>query len=88
MLLTREDVDAKADALIEFIRDRVVGREWEDGTMRAHRVRIFQELEAWFEDVLAFFQGCLKKRVARDVVPAGGADATPRPIELPEDPYA
>ncbi|HEX7120532.1 MAG TPA: hypothetical protein VF212_17200, partial [Longimicrobiales bacterium] len=53
VLLTREDVDAKADALIEFIRDRVVGREWDDGTLRAHRVRTFQELEAWFEDVLS-----------------------------------
>ncbi|HEX6940079.1 MAG TPA: hypothetical protein VF158_11760 [Longimicrobiales bacterium] len=53
VLLTREDVDAKADALIEFIRDRVVGREWSDGTLRTHRVRTFQELEAWFEDVLS-----------------------------------
>ena len=52
VLLTREDVDAKADALIEFIRDRVVGREWSDGTTRTHRVRTFQELEDWFEDVL------------------------------------
>ena len=53
VLLTREDVDAKADALIEFIRDRVVGREWSDGTLHTHTVRTFQELEAWFEDVLA-----------------------------------
>jgi len=53
VLLTREDVDAKADALIEFIRDRVVGQEWSDGTLRTHTVRTFQELEAWFEDVLA-----------------------------------
>lgn len=53
VLLTREDVDAKADALIEFIRDRVVGREWGEGTLRTHTVRTFQELEAWFEDVLA-----------------------------------
>ncbi len=52
VLLTREDVDAKADALVEFIRDRVVGREWSDGTLHTHTVRTFQELEAWFEDVL------------------------------------
>jgi uncharacterized protein len=55
VLLTREDVDAKADALIEFIRERVVGREFgsEQGTLHRHVVRTFQELEAWFEDVLA-----------------------------------
>lgn len=53
VLLTRDDVDAKADALIEFIRDRIVGRSWEDGTTRRHDVRTFQDLEAWFADVLA-----------------------------------
>lgn len=55
VLLTREDVDAKADALIEFIRERVVAREFgaEQGTLHRHVVRTFQELEAWFEDVLA-----------------------------------
>ncbi|HEY0671153.1 MAG TPA: ATP-binding protein, partial [Longimicrobiales bacterium] len=55
VLLTREDVDAKADALIEFIRERVIGREFgaEQGTLHRHVVRTFQELEAWFDDVLA-----------------------------------
>ncbi len=55
VLLTREDVDAKADALIEFIRERVIGREFgsDQGTLHRHVVRTFQELEAWFEDVLA-----------------------------------
>ena len=53
VLLTREDVDAKADALLEFIRERVVGREFDSGTIRRHCVRTFQDLEAWFEDVLA-----------------------------------
>jgi uncharacterized protein len=52
VLLTREDVDAKADAFIEFIRERVVGREFGEGTMQAHLVRTFSDLEAWFEDVL------------------------------------
>ncbi len=55
VLLTREDVDAKADALIEFIRERVIGREFgaEQGTLHRHVVRTFQELEAWFDDVLS-----------------------------------
>ena len=50
VLLTREDVDAKADALIEFIRERVIGREFgsDQGTLHRHVVRTFQELEAWF----------------------------------------
>ncbi len=54
VLLTREDVDAKADALIEFIRERVVGRDFVDpqSGVALHRVRTFQELEAWFDDVL------------------------------------
>lgn len=55
VLLTREDVDAKADALIEFIRERVIGRDFgpEQGTHQRHTVRTFHELEKWFEDVLA-----------------------------------
>jgi hypothetical protein len=55
VLLTREDVDAKADALIEFIRERVIGREFgsEQGTLHRHVVRTFQELEGWFDDVLS-----------------------------------
>lgn len=55
VLLTREDVDAKADALIEFIRERVIGREFgpEQGTHQRHIVRTFHELEKWFDDVLA-----------------------------------
>lgn len=52
VLLTRDDIDAKADALIEYIRERVAGREFSDGTQRQHNVRSFQDLEAWFEDVL------------------------------------
>ncbi|HEY8468094.1 MAG TPA: hypothetical protein VIL18_00560, partial [Longimicrobiales bacterium] len=54
VLLTREDVDAKADALIEFIRERVVGRAMgpEQGMTHHHLVRTFRDLEAWFEDVL------------------------------------
>lgn len=53
VLLTRDDIDAKADALIEFIRERIVGRSTDERTIRSHFVRTFQDLEAWFEDVLA-----------------------------------
>jgi DNA helicase HerA-like ATPase len=53
VLLTKDDVDAKADALIEFIRERVVGRDF-DELPAHHHVGTFQELAAWFEDVLRF----------------------------------
>jgi DNA helicase HerA-like ATPase len=57
VLLTREDLDAKADALIDFIRDRVLDQRFgpESGhhVMRNHLVRTFRDLEDWFDDVLA-----------------------------------
>ena len=54
VLLNKDDVDAKADALIDFIRERVVDREFRDELLgnKVHIVRSFEELEAWFRDVL------------------------------------
>ncbi|MBI3790157.1 MAG: ATP-binding protein, partial [Gemmatimonadetes bacterium] len=53
VLLNRDDVDAKADALIDFIRERVAGQVIEDGLLsRPHTVRTFADLEAWFRDLL------------------------------------
>lgn len=53
VLLNKDDVDAKADALIDFIRERVVGRDFEEpGFLRTHRVASFADLDAWFRDVL------------------------------------
>ena len=54
VLLNKDDVDAKADALIDFIRERVVDREFRDDTLgnKTHIVRSFADLEAWFKDVL------------------------------------
>ena len=58
VLLTRDDLDAKADALIDFIRDRVIDRPFgPDGghrILRNHLVRTFRDLEDWFDDVLAY----------------------------------
>ena len=55
VLLNKDDVDAKADALIDFIRERVVDREFRDELLgnKVHVVRSFAELEAWFKDVLS-----------------------------------
>src|ERR671932_605092 len=53
VLLNKDDIDAKADALIDFIKERVLDREFEDHTLRRkHRVRSFADLDAWFRDVL------------------------------------
>lgn len=53
VLLNKDDVDAKADALIDFIRERVVGKDFSDpGLSQTHRVQSFADLDAWFRDVL------------------------------------
>jgi len=53
VLLNKDDIDAKADALIDFIRERVVGKRFEEkGLSRTHVVQSFADLDAWFRDVL------------------------------------
>ena len=59
VLLNKDDVDAKADALIDFIRERIVDREFSDPILgnRRYLVRSFADLEAWFRDVLSALEG-------------------------------
>ena len=53
VLLNKDDVDAKADALIDFLQERVINREFKDPVLSSsHRVRSFGELEAFFRDLL------------------------------------
>jgi DNA helicase HerA-like ATPase len=55
VLLNKDDVDAKADALIDFIRERIVDREFHDAALnggRRYLVRSFADLDAWFRDVI------------------------------------
>ena len=54
VLLNRDDIDAKADALIDFLSDRVLGREFDDGFGGSHLVRSFADLERLFR---AIFDG-------------------------------
>jgi DNA helicase HerA-like ATPase len=54
VLLSREDLDAKADAFIDFLADRVVEKEFRDDWGNDHRVRTFQDLERLFR---AIFDG-------------------------------
>ncbi|HEX8726273.1 MAG TPA: hypothetical protein VF737_12875 [Gemmatimonadaceae bacterium] len=53
VLLNKDDVDAKADAFIDYIGERVIDQEFiDDGFSRTHRVQSFADLEAWFRDLL------------------------------------
>ncbi|PYO71763.1 MAG: hypothetical protein DMD67_18135 [Gemmatimonadetes bacterium] len=54
VLLNRDDIDAKADAFIDFLSDRVVDREFDDGFGGTHRVVMFADLERLFR---AIFDG-------------------------------
>lgn len=51
VVLNRDDVDAKADALIQYIRQRVVDQPSEVGRQQ-FTVRNFQDLNRWFDAVL------------------------------------
>jgi len=60
VVLNRDDIDAKADALIEFINQKVVGARdgyaVADGRPR-HVVRSFADLERWFGEVFEYLEG-------------------------------
>lgn len=53
VLLNKDDIDAKADALIDFIKERVLDQPFTDPAFeRAHEVRSFADLEQWFRELL------------------------------------
>lgn len=56
VLLNRDDVDAKAGAFIDFLGERVVGREFRDVTLSEEplEVRSFADLEDFFRRVFEF----------------------------------
>jgi hypothetical protein len=54
VLLNRDDIDAKADAFIDFLSDRVLNKEFSDGFGGTHRVQTFADLDALFR---AIFDG-------------------------------
>ncbi|MEO6332222.1 MAG: ATP-binding protein, partial [Gemmatimonadaceae bacterium] len=58
VLLNKDDVDAKADAVIDFIRDKIAGREFRDERLakRMYKVESFAELDEWFRDVLSMLE--------------------------------
>src|SRR3982750_2234597 len=53
VLLNKDDIDAKADALIDFIKENVLDKKFADPMLeRPHSVTSFADLDAWFRDVL------------------------------------
>ncbi|HJU89057.1 MAG TPA: hypothetical protein VJ672_06670 [Gemmatimonadaceae bacterium] len=53
VLLNKDDVDAKADAFIDFLVERIIDRDFSDDILsRKHRVRTFADLEGFFRDLL------------------------------------
>ncbi len=54
VLLNRDDLDAKAAAFIDFLRDRVVEKEFRDEWGNRHRVTTFADLDRLFR---AIFDG-------------------------------
>src|SRR5512135_2082812 len=59
VVLNRDDVDAKADALIDFLAERVVGREFTDPQLRERPflVQSFADLEEFFRAIFDFLEG-------------------------------
>lgn len=53
VVMNRDDIDAKADAFIDFLGERVVGREFHDPSLRdrAFEVQSFADLEEFFRAI-------------------------------------
>ena len=52
VLLNRDDIDAKADAFIDFLADRVLNRDFADGFGGTHRVQSFADLDRLFRAII------------------------------------
>ncbi|MEP6689376.1 MAG: ATP-binding protein, partial [Gemmatimonadales bacterium] len=58
VVLNRDDVDAKADAFIDFLAERVVGRQYQDDMLRGKpfNVQSFADLEEFFRAIFDFME--------------------------------
>lgn len=58
VLLNRDDIDAKADAFIDFLAERVVGREFVDTSLREapFLVKSFADLDGFFRAIFDFME--------------------------------
>ena len=62
VVLNRDDVDAKADAFIDFLAERVVGRDYQDDMLRGKpfHVQSFADLEEFFRSIFDFMEALAK----------------------------
>jgi hypothetical protein len=67
VLLNRDDIDAKADAFIDFLADRVVGKEFVDPTLRHEpfRVQTFADLNDFFRGIFDYAEALGRGEVWR-----------------------
>ncbi|HEU5049799.1 MAG TPA: hypothetical protein VFU00_05700 [Gemmatimonadales bacterium] len=58
VVMNKDDVDAKADAFIDFLAERVVGREFYDPSLRTRPffVQSFADLDAFFRAIFDFME--------------------------------
>ena len=58
VVLNRDDIDAKADAFIDFLSERVVGREYHDQGLRGKPflVQSFADLDEFFRSIFDFME--------------------------------
>ncbi len=58
VVLNRDDIDAKADAFIDFLAERVVGREYLDETLqpKPFTVQSFTDLEEFFRRIFYYME--------------------------------
>ena len=58
VVLNRDDIDAKADAFIDFLAERVVGREYVDEMLRgkSFHVQSFADLDEFFRAIFDFME--------------------------------
>lgn len=57
VLLNKDDVDAKADAFIDFLAERVVGKPFRDDSLgRPFEVRSFADLDEFFRAIFAVLE--------------------------------
>ncbi len=58
VVLNRDDIDAKADAFIDFLSERVVGREYHDEGLRGKPflVQSFADLDEFFRSIFDFME--------------------------------
>jgi DNA helicase HerA-like ATPase len=67
VLLNRDDIDAKADAFIDFLADRVIGKEYTDESLRREpfRVRSFADLSDFFRAIFDYTEALGRGEVWR-----------------------